>query len=616
MTVRTARRIAWLLLGLDLFLTAAGIALVVLNLDTELPPGPSSVLSDAAILLAFLPFGLVGALIFSRQPGNPIGSIFLVTGIGMAIGITSFEYVIYADLTNPGSLRGVDWALRVSLWLSVVPLAAYLLLFLLFPDGHLPSRRWLAVAGLALVSMTWLEANNVAPETIPFEPARALATAAMVLCAAAPLFRYRVAGAEEREQIRWFAFAALPAVAFLGGQLYINPTDLYLVPALLTTAAVPFATAVAIFRHRLYDIDLIVNRALVYGGLAAFVSIVYVLIVVVVGAFVGATEFLSLVATGIVAVAFQSVYHRMQAVARRWVYGDRATPYETLASLSGRLAESYSIEGILPTMARVLANGTGATRAEVWLRVGSELRPAASWPPENGGTSSPVPVREDTHPRIATATRIEAATREADVRHQGELLGAFVVTKPPNDPFTSAEEKLLADLSSQAGLVLRNAVLIADLRASRQRLVSAQDEERRKIERNLHDGAQQQLVALAVKMRLIEGMANKESEHQLAELAHGLVGEIGDALESLRELAHGIYPPLLADQGLAAALSSQARKATIPVDVDADGLGRYPQEVEAAVYFCCLEALQNVGKYANATAARITLAEAAGVLRF
>jgi signal transduction histidine kinase len=123
-------------------------------------------------------------------------------------------------------------------------------------------------------------------------------------------------------------------------------------------------------------------------------------------------------------------------------------------------------------------------------------------------------------------------------------------------------------------------------------------------------------VALAVKMRLIEGMANKESEHQLAELAHGLVGEIGDALESLRELAHGIYPPLLADQGLAAALSSQARKATIPVDVDADGLGRYPQDVEAAVYFCCLEALQNVGKYANATAARITLAEAAGVLRF
>jgi signal transduction histidine kinase len=306
----------------------------------------------------------------------------------------------------------------------------------------------------------------------------------------------------------------------------------------------------------------------------------------------------------------------MQAVARRWVYGDRATPYETLASLSGRLAESYSIEGILPTMARVLANGTGATRAEVWLRVGSELRPAASWPPEDGGPSSPVPVREDTHPRIATATRIEAATREADVRHQGELLGAFVVTKPPNDPFTSAEEKLLADLSSQAGLVLRNAVLIADLRASRQRLVSAQDEERRKIERNLHDGAQQQLVALAVKMRLIEGMANKESEHQLAELAHGLVGEIGDALESLRELAHGIYPPLLADQGLAAALSSQARKATIPVDVDADGLGRYPQDVEAAVYFCCLEALQNVGKYANATAARITLAEAAGVLRF
>lgn len=163
--------------------------------------------------------------------------------------------------------------------------------------------------------------------------------------------------------------------------------------------------------------------------------------------------------------------------------------------------------------------------------------------------------------------------------------------------------------------MLRNVALIADLRASRHRLVSAQDQERRKIERNLHDGAQQQLVALAVKLRLIEGMARKDAD-RAAELAHQATEETGEALANLRDLARGIYPPLLADKGLAAALESQANKAPIPVRVDAEGVGRYAQEAEAAVYFCCLEALQNVAKYANASQARLQLAEDNGDLRF
>ena len=163
--------------------------------------------------------------------------------------------------------------------------------------------------------------------------------------------------------------------------------------------------------------------------------------------------------------------------------------------------------------------------------------------------------------------------------------------------------------------MLRNEALIADLRASRQRIVSAQDQERRKIERNLHDGAQQQLVALAVKLRLIEGLAAKNAE-KTAELAHQAVEESGEALEGLRDLARGLYPPLLADRGLAVALASQAKKAPFPVTVDADGLDRYGQDVEAAIYFCCLEALQNIGKYANASQAWVRLAGNGDGLRF
>jgi signal transduction histidine kinase len=201
------------------------------------------------------------------------------------------------------------------------------------------------------------------------------------------------------------------------------------------------------------------------------------------------------------------------------------------------------------------------------------------------------------------------------VRHQGELLGALTVTKRVGESLTPIEQKLLDDLAHQAGLVLKNVGLttellarLEDLRASRQRLVAAQDEERRKLERNLHDGAQQNLVALKVKLGLAEAIADKDPG-KARELIGQLKGDADEALETLRDLARGIYPPLLADKGLAAALESQARKATVPVSVDAGGVGRYPQDLEAAVYFCVLEALQNVQKYAGANRATVRLRE-------
>ena len=180
----------------------------------------------------------------------------------------------------------------------------------------------------------------------------------------------------------------------------------------------------------------------------------------------------------------------------------------------------------------------------------------------------------------------------------------------------------MRDLAAQAGLVMRNVALteqlldhIEQLRASRQRLVSAQDEERRRLERNLHDGAQQQLVALAVKLRLAEQLSERDPQKVKGLLAD-LQSETGDALENLRDLARGIYPPLLADKGLVAALESQARKSVVPVTIEANGIGRYPQDAEAAVYFSCLEALQNVAKYASASRATVSLSDGDGRLRF
>ena len=219
----------------------------------------------------------------------------------------------------------------------------------------------------------------------------------------------------------------------------------------------------------------------------------------------------------------------------------------------------------------------------------------------------PVTFRSDVHEFVGDGA--------FEVRDGGELLGALSVEMAPSDPMDPSKEKLARDLAGQAGLVLRNVRLIEELRGSRRRIVAAQDERAKKLERDIHDGAQQQLVALAVKQRVAASLVGKD-DARLSSLLQELQAETNEALQDLRDLARGIYPPLLADQGLDAALRGQARKATIPVEIDADGIGRYAQEVEAAVYFSCLEALQNVAKYAEATAARIRLGQANGTLAF
>ncbi len=436
---------------------------------------------------------------------------------------------------------------------------------------------------------------------------------------AAIVIRFRRSKGDERRKLKLFAYAAGFLAVALGLLTFVSDPDTpawALMVLAVAFAFIPVTTGIGILRHSLYDIDLVVSRALVYGALAAFITAVYVGVVVGIGAIIGVGAFagsggnvvLSLVATAVIALAFQPLRERARRLANRLVYGKRATPYEVLSGFSDRVAGSYATEDLLPEMTRILGEGTRASRAEAWLRVGEELRRAAAWPGRGGSPLDRVPIFADDLPDLPDVGRV------VPVRHQGELLGALTVTKPASEPLTPIEDKLLSDLAAQAGLVLRNARLTAELRerlqqitvqaeelrraagelrASRQRLVRAQDEERRRLERNLHDGAQQQLVALAVKQRLVESLIARDPERARQMLSE-LQTDTAEALDNLRELARGIYPPLLADQGLAEALRSQARKSAIPVAIEAEAVGRFSQETEAAVYFCVLEALQNV----------------------
>jgi signal transduction histidine kinase len=316
-----------------------------------------------------------------------------------------------------------------------------------------------------------------------------------------------------------------------------------------------------------------------------------------------------------VAILFQPALRAARRFADRIVYGRRATPYEVLSEFSARVGETYASEDVLPRMARVVAEAIGATKAEVWLKVGDRLRVAAAWPTETERAIR-VPVTGEVLPELPDA---DATFPVVD---RGELLGALSTSMPPSEPMDEAKGKLVADLAAQAGLVLRNVRLSEDLRrrleelkAAQKRLVAARDLERRRLERNIHDGAQQQLVSLSVQLRLAQSLVAKDpakAEGMLVDLQ----ARTTETLEDLRDLARGIYPPLLADKGLPAALEAQARKSDLAIAVSADGTSRYAPEVEAAVYFAVLEALQNVAKYAEASRVEVRLSQDDGRLAF
>jgi len=388
---------------------------------------------------------------------------------------------------------------------------------------------------------------------------------------------------------------------------------------------IPIALLVGLLRFRLWDMDKVIDKALVYAALGAFITAVYVGVVVGISTAVGSTSGrhlgLSIVATAIVAFAFEPMRERLQQIADRVVFGRRATPYEFLAKFSERVAGTYSGEDGLSELARVISEGTGAAHAEVWLRRNGHLVSAATWPRRDSVPEAKLSFREGRLPEFADVNRV------APVRDQGELLGVLTVTKGPGEELSPVEDRLLTDLAAQSGLVLRNLGLTEELQSrvdevsrqaanlleSRRRIVATQDARRQQLERDIHDGAQQHLVALAVKLRLAQTLAASDPERARPLLAQ-LRQESRDALETLRDLARGIYPPLLA-KGLVTALRSQAQKTGMAVRVDAGSIDRYPLEIEAAVYFCCLEALQNVAKYAYATSVVVTL-RAAGSLTF
>jgi signal transduction histidine kinase len=532
-----------------------------------------------------------------------------------------------------------------------VAVAGWLCLGLALPRGRLAGPRlWTAAAGTAGAAV-WTALLATGADGPGMAPMAVAAVAVAVVFAGAGVLACLRGTAPDRAVLQWTAAGGVLAVALAGVVAAMHallgvPPDpgatglggLALVPAAVAAGTWPWLARRAAAA---------LTEAVVTAGLAVFVGAVYLVVVIGLGRTPADGERgllgLSLAAAAAVAVLALPVRARLLELTGRMLRQDGESAEQIVAGFGARMTRAVPMDELLLQLAESLRGTLGPAGAEIWVGAGGTLSRSVSVPDRGTGTLA-LASREAT---VAARTKVAGngwltvwapqllagrdgeLLRVAPIAHLGDLLGLIVVARPAeHGPYGEDDDRLLADLSRQVGLALHNVRLDsalqesleelrrrnAELAASRARVVAAADESRRRIERDLHDGAQQHLVALAVKI----GLAQQVDDPQLAgELLRELRTDVQGAIDALRELAHGIYPPLLRQRGLGDALRNAAGRAALPTEVDVALPGRYAADVEAAVYFCCLEAMQNAGKHAGAGARMVvTVAAEDGTLRF
>lgn len=586
------------------------------------------------------PVALMSVTVFGiavrRHPANAAAWAFFASGVAASVHVASMAMVfatrdrlpdLWASVWS-GELAirdlpaSVGWPLWVatSVWLVSAGLAV--LGLLLFPDGRLPSARWrpaqwLLVGGLLVAEAGWVWSYRTwSPHPVEFNfipPDDRVANLLLVvgmpalgvgalLTVASLAARLRAAEPDERRRVRPVVVAA---VLFVATMVLLYPWQA--VWAVATIPAIVLAMAVvaaSVTRHRFFDVEFVVSRAVTVAALGAVVTLTYVGVVAGLGALLGSGSrvWLSLGATALIAVVFEPLRRRILRFATRLVTGTRTTPEEVLAALSDQLGRADSTDEVLASVVDLLVAATGAGRAEVRLRRadgGSPLDAAVGEPPS------------------------DPAHRAVPIVHAGDTLGEVRLLAAREDRFLPADDRLLRRVAAALGPVARNARLtrelqqhIDELEASRQRLVTAHDDARRALERDIHDGAQQQLLSLRLRLGLAVTLAEREGAGGVAQVLAEAGSQADDAIRQLRDLARGLYPPVLAEQGLAAALRAHARELPLPVTVEADGVRVRDRQVEAAAYFCCLEALHNATRHAAASSLHVGLREVDGTLDF
>lgn len=634
------RRLVWGALGVFGALVLAGTVLEALAWNGSAQVRALTVdspLTGLATLPALLAGPVVGALIATRRPGHPVGWLLLATGVAAAWGWFTHSYGMYGLVGYPGSLpaAGVVTSLGQLSWLAfALPIT---LLPLWFPDGHPPGRRWRAVGWLAAAGMLIGSVGTVlAPGRLQDGPpldnplgmespaglfaavrdgGLALVLLAAVLAVTSLLVRYRRADQVSRQQLKWLFWTAavlivLVLVANLApGLRYGENAAVGLVVDALLQVGLPVAVAIAILRHRLYDIDLLIRRSVVYGALWALITVAYAVAAWTLG--VAASGRLPIEVAVLLAVVvtlvFQPLRRRLDRLADRLVFGHRPSGYALVADLGSAIGEIGAPEQLAVRVAALVRHGLDLE----WTRVVLA---------ESGAVAVDGPANSVGEPQLAVP-----------LRYGEEQVGTVECGPSRERPLSTADREVLDAITTQAGLAVHDLRLTAELRqrleqvrdqsaelaASRARIVAAQEGERRRIERNLHDGAQQELVALIAKTRLARVQLHREPEQAEATLTE-LQRDAQLALAGLRELAQGIHPTVLADKGLVEAIEDRTARLPITVTVHADPpvrRSRFADAIEGAAFFAVSEALANVLKHAHTDQADVRLWHEDGVLR-
>jgi signal transduction histidine kinase len=558
-------------------------------------------------------FTAVGLYVVRMRPRHREGQLLVATGVLSAGMFFARQYGLH-----DGGLPAASWVGWLGVWPLPLVIATSGWTLMAFPDGRLPSARWracvvvmFAVASvLAVTSALWpveyARMGFVAAHPLDVPGADAAARfweygqptsylAFQVLWTVAIVLRLRRARDDELRQLRWLVYAVvMSALLLVGGLLLLGSV----VPGLLALPLIPLAAGFAILKHRLYDIDPVLNRSLVVGAMLLLITTAYVAIVVGIGALVPAGDrTLSLVTTAAVAVAFEPLRRRVQSLADRVVYGSRATPYEALSQLSAHLEDAP--QALLDAIAATVANAVGATRVVVWVGGEEDLTPHAWWP-----------ARDNEDVPVALADLGARSWHVQPVVHSGSVRGAISVTKPRGESLTSTDHRLLADLAAQTGLVLVQQHHAQELQAAARRIVAAEDAARRRIERDLHDGAQQQLVTLGLELGALAEKAKASGDVAMADGVGLARARLLEATADLRELARGLHPMVLAQSGLEPALAALADRSPVPVRLRVSTLGRLPSDVEATAYYLVSEALTNAVRHAAASLIEVTMSAA------
>ena len=636
MIARTKRALAWSVFVVSCggLLAQMGFAWLLRDAQTDAGWNSNgSFLQNLLFAVALFSFPIAGMLIATRLPEHPIGWLLLASGL--AWSTPGNDYGLYSIFVH--KLPFHDWVLASGQWTwlpAIGLLGTYTIL--LYPDGHLPSPRWrflgwVTAAALILGSIATLffdgpidvtkqiKIDNpfgihaLNPILDPLHLAAVVLPICIVASAASLVQRFRRSQGVERQQIRWLAYAAgLVAMLYLFVMAVSLPHSFSGTPtpqwveqlqiyAVFSFALIPIAIGIAILRYRLWDLDVVISRTLVAGLLVAFITAAYVVLVVGLGSLLGNPRdpALSIAATALVALLFGPVRERVRSVANRLVYGKRATPYEVMAGFAHRVSDSVSVEEVLPEMAEVAARGVGARAARVRIELTGGAERTVVWPEEGQ----------------------EPYDRSLDVVYQGDVIGAIDVAMPPDRSLSPGEERLLEDLATQAGLALHNVRLTEELetraeelsvqterlKLSRERLVTARDAQRRGLERDIREGPERQLLEIRQEIETVDP-GTPSADRQLEQL----IERANDTLEGLRDLARGIFPPLLADKGIVAALEAHIRKTKASAQMEpAPGFTdrRYDADVEACIYFCCLQAIQNVMRHAHGASCIVTIGD-------